>query len=110
MKTLPEVKSLLQQEGLHVSCDENNTLIVAAHVQELDDEVLVSQDSCAVFPRAGTWVAVFPGAGQRTYEVQGELAELVPLILRVYRDYGIVGGPLPESFRRAMHEPDQYLK
>jgi hypothetical protein len=108
--TLPEVKSFLQEEGLHVSYDANSTLIVAAHVKQLDDGVQMSNDSCAMFPRASKWVAIFPGAGQRTYEVQGELSELVPLVIKVYREYSANGGDLSESFRRTMSNPDSYLK
>jgi len=108
--TVPKVKSLLQDEGLLVSCDENDTLIVAAHIKDVGDGVQVSQDTCAIFPKASKWVAIFPGAGQRTYEVLGELSELIPLVIRVYREYGVSGGDLSESFRRTMSNPDSYLK
>jgi hypothetical protein len=54
-------------------------------------------------------IAIFPAAEMLSYEVPGELQDLVLLIKGVYASHRHSGGPLKDAFARSVPDPDRYL-
>lgn len=54
-------------------------------------------------------VAVFPAAGLLSYEVPGDLRDLVPLIRGVYANHRRYGGPFKDAFARSVPDSESYL-
>jgi hypothetical protein len=55
------------------------------------------------------WIAAFPAAGLLSYEVAGDLRDLLPLIRDVYANYRRLGGPFKDALPRSVPDPESYL-
>ena len=107
--TTLDAKAKLEAEGLHVTCNDANSLWIAANMRETGNGINLSEDACSLIWDSGRWVAVFPAEGMLTYEVPGSLSELVALITAVYTQCRRAGGHANDALRRVVTDPDQYL-
>lgn len=107
--TTLDAKAKLEAEGLHVSCNNPQSLWIAATVRDMEAGIKLSHDACSLTWNSSRWVAVFPAEGLLTYEVPGSLLELVSLITAVYANYRQAGGSLKEAFKRVVPDAEQFL-
>ena len=101
--------SILEAHDLCVRANNERSLWIADQPTDMGDGILLSNAACALLQREDEWVAVFPAAGSRTYEVPGTLPEGVSLILAVYARLRKDKGTLNEAFRQTLLDPDDYL-
>jgi len=107
--TTLDAKAELEAEGLHVSCNNAQSLWIAATVQDMEAGIKLSHDACSLTWNSNRWVAVFPAEGLLTYEVPGFLSELVSLIIAVYANYRQAGSSMKDAFMRVMPDAEQFL-
>jgi hypothetical protein len=107
--TLVGAIGTLEAHALCVRANNDHSLWIADRPTDMGDGILLSDAACALSQREDQWVAVFPAAGSRTYEVPGTLPACVSLILTVYARHRTAGGTLNEAFRRTVADPDNFL-
>jgi hypothetical protein len=107
--TTLDAKAKLEAEGLHVSCNNPNSLWIAATVRDMGEGIRASDDACSLIWDSSRWVAVFPAEGLLTFEVPGSLSELVSLIIAVYAHCRRTGGSVKDAIRQIVTDPEQYL-
>jgi hypothetical protein len=107
--TALDAKAKLEAEGLHVSCNNADSLWIAATVRDGGDRIGLSDDACSLIWNSGRWVAVFPAEGLLTYEVPGSLPELVSVITAVYAHYRQTGTPFKHAVKQVVTGVEQYL-
>jgi hypothetical protein len=107
--TQDDAKTTLEAEGLHVSSNLRNSLWIAANVRDVGEGISVSDDACALMWGENKWVAVFPAEGLLTYEVPGDLPELVSLIASVYKHFRHTGGQFKDALKEVLANSEQYL-
>src|SRR5476651_950628 len=83
-ETLLDAKATLEAHALHVSPNNEHSLWIANSLTDTGDGMFLSHDACHLSRCEDHWVAGFPAAGMRVYEVPGTLSEGVSLILAVY--------------------------
>lgn len=103
-----DAKTKLEAEGLHVSCNNSNSLWIAANLKDVGG-IRMSNDACSLVEKSGRWVAVFPADGLLIYQYPGKLADLVSLILSVYQKYRESGAEFNQAFKQVVNDADQYL-
>jgi hypothetical protein len=109
LETILDAKTKLDEEGLHVSHNNPQSLWIAATVRDRGSGIKLSNDACSLTWNSSRWMAVFPAEGLLTYEVPGSLSELVALIKAIYADYRQVGGSLADAVKRVLPDVEQYL-
>jgi hypothetical protein len=107
--TILDAKTALEAAGLEVKPSGEQSLWIAATTKDIGDGIRVSTDASALVHHDDRWMAVFPGEGMLSYEVPGDLRDLVPLIRHVYTCYRRRGGSFKDAFRYAVTNPDSYL-
>ncbi len=78
-----EPKAELEAFSLEVKTSGECSLLIAATSRDVGDGLRLSNDASALLQRDDRWVAVFPAAGTLSYEVPGDLPDLLPLIRKV---------------------------
>jgi hypothetical protein len=109
IETIQDVQSALEAQGLLVSVNNPSSLLIGGSVVDAGDGVRIFKDACALNRREDAWVAVLPAEGLLTYEVPGELPDLVSLISAVYHLYRRTGGPFKDACKQVVSALDQYL-
>jgi hypothetical protein len=104
-----DAKAELEADGLTVKLSGENSLWICETVQGADG-VRLSNNASVLLREADRWIAIFPAAGMLSYEVPGELQDLVALIKSVYTSYRRSGGPLKDEFARSVPDPDLCLR
>lgn len=104
-----EAKALLEAEGLQVSRQSPHGLWIAADVSDRGAGIRMSDYACALIRNGERWLAVFPAEGLGTYEVPGQLEELVSLISTVFDHQRQTEVPLKDAVRQTMPDADRYL-
>jgi len=107
--TTLDAKAKLEAAGLHVSCNNGDSLWIAATLRDMGAGIKLSHDACSLISTSNGWVAVFPAEGLITYEVSDSLPKLVALVTTVYADYRSMGGPLKDAFKRIMPDAELFL-
>jgi hypothetical protein len=109
METLIEAKRTLEEAGFHVSSNSALSLWIAPNVIEIEAGIKLSSAACSIGHDGTRWIAVFPSEGLSTYEVPGELEDLVSLILAVFKRYHEFGEPIGAALKAEITDVDQYL-
>ena len=104
LATIHESKAALEANGLHVSWNNSQSLLIAARYREVGYGIRLSNDACILMCDGDKSIASFPGKGLSAHDVPGSLADLVPLILAVYEQYNADGQGGTESFRIAVEQ------
>jgi hypothetical protein len=103
-----DAKAELEAGGLTVKLSGEASLWICDTIQGADG-IRFSNDASVLLREDDRWIAIFPAAGMLSYEVPGELQDLVPLIQGVYASYRRSGGPLKDAFARSVPDPELYL-
>ena len=109
VETLPDGKAALEAAGLVVSTTTRNSLQIGAALNDVGGGIHIFEDGCALNPRNGEWVVLFPSAGLQQYHVPGTLADGVSLILAAYHDHRQNGGLFKDACKRVLKDADQYM-
>ena len=104
-----EAKEELEAGGLTVKLNGETSLWICDTIRETGG-VRLSNDASALVRQDDRWIAVFPAEGMLSYEVPGDLPDVVSLIKGVYASYRRAGGPLKEAFARSVPDPERYLQ
>lgn len=109
IETIQDAKTALESAGLYASWNHNGSLLIAGSLRDTGDGIQVSNDACALLQSPESWVAVFPAAGLRTYEMPGSLDELVTVILATHQHHRLTECPWNEVFAQVVGEADRFL-
>jgi hypothetical protein len=104
-----DARAELEAGGLTVKPSGETSLWICDAAQEAGG-VRFSTDASVLLREDDRWIAVFPAAGMLSYEVPGDLRDLVPLIKGVYASHRRFGGSLKEAFARSVPDPQRYLQ
>ncbi len=104
-----DAKAELEAGGLIVKSSGETSLWICATTRDTGGGLHVSNDASALLHQDDRWIAVFPAAGLLSYEVPGDLGDLVRLIRDVYANYRRHGGPFKEAFARSVPDPESFL-
>jgi hypothetical protein len=104
-----DARADLEAGGLTVKPRGETSLWICATIQDAGG-VRLSNDASVLLREGDRWIALFPAAGMLSYEVPGELPNLIELIKGVYANYRRFGGPLKDAFARSVPDPEQYLQ
>ncbi len=104
-----EAKAELEAGGLIVKRSGETSLWICDTIQDAGGGLHLSNDALTLLQQGDRWVAIFPAAGLLSYEVLGDLRDLVPLIRGVYANYRRYGGPFRDAFARSVPDPESYL-
>jgi hypothetical protein len=99
----------LEAGGLIVKRSGEASLWICATTRDAGGGIHVSNDASSLLYQDDRWIAVFPAAGLLSYEVPGDLGDLVRLIRDVYANYHRLGGPFKEAFARSVLDPESFL-
>ena len=108
-QTILDAKAELEDCGLEVKPSGERSLWIAATTKDTGGGLMVSNDASALHQQDEHWVAVFPAAGTLSYEVEGDLRDLLRLIRTVYTRYRRLGGAFKDAFKRSVPNSESYL-
>jgi Zn-dependent peptidase ImmA (M78 family) len=108
-ETILDVKAELEAAGLEVKPSGERSLWIAATTKDAGGGLRLSNDASTLLQQDDHWVAVFPAQGTLSYEVPGDLRDLVPLMRCVYTHYRRLGGSFKDAFKRSVSNSESYL-
>jgi hypothetical protein len=103
-----DARAALEADGLTVKPCGEAGLWICDTIEEAGG-IRLSHDASMLQRENGRWVAIFPAAGMLSYEVPGDLRDLVLLIRDVYANYRRSGGAFKDAFARSVPDPEPYL-
>ena|SRR5579875_2113911 len=104
-----DARAELEAGGLTVKPTGETSLWICDTIREAGG-VRLSNDASILLREDDRWITLFPAAGILSYEVPGELQDLVELIKSVYANCRRSGGPLKDAFARSVPDPERYLQ
>jgi hypothetical protein len=107
--TIQDAKASLEKQNLYVAYNNKQSLWIAGGVRDAGEGVRVSNDACSLIFNVDRWIAIFPALGMLTYEVPGNLEELVYLIEAVYSQHLRAGNSFTEAVKQIVEDSEQYL-
>ena len=104
METLIAAKRVLEEAGFHVASNGALSLWIAPRVIEVESGIKLSSTACSIHQDGTKWIAIFP-----SYEVPGELKNLVPLIMAVFKRCQDFGESIGSALKAEITDVDQFL-
>lgn len=104
-----DARAELEAVGLTVKPSGETSLWICDAIQEAGG-VRLSNDASMLLREDDRWIAIFPAPGMLSYEVPGDLQDLVELIKGVYADRRRSGCSLKDTFVRSVPDAEQYLR
>ncbi len=104
-----DAQAELESGGLIVKRSGETSLWICGTIKDTGGGIHLSNDASALLQQDDRWIAIFPAAGLLSYEVPGDLRDLVGLIQDVYANHRRFGGPFKDAFARSVPDPESYL-
>jgi hypothetical protein len=102
-----DARAELEAGGLTVKPSGETSLWIRDRMQEAGG-IRFSNDASVLLRQGDRWIAVFPAEGMLSYEVPGDLPDLVVLIKGAYASDRRLGGRLNDAFARSVPDPEPY--